>query len=73
MGIMHRDVKQGNLMCTLDDPSRIKLIDFGLSRMFYESEHEPRRSESDTATEEPPRIIGTLQFASLNAHNGLRA
>lgn len=63
---MHRDIKQGNLMCSLEDPSLIKLIDFGISRMFYESE--PKRSEPGT---KGYKMVGTLDWVSLNAHDGI--
>jgi len=33
-GIVHRDVKPENLLCALDDPSTIKIIDFGISKPF---------------------------------------
>lgn len=66
LGIMHRDIKQGNLMCSLDDPSRIKLIDFGISRMFYEDE--PKRRDPAT---KGYKVVGTLDWASLNAHDGI--
>ncbi|EIM89246.1 kinase-like protein, partial [Stereum hirsutum FP-91666 SS1] len=66
LGIVHRDIKQGNLMCSLNDPSRIKLIDFGISRMFYEGE--PKRRDPAT---KGYKMVGTLDWASLNAHDGI--
>lgn len=53
-------------MCSLNDPSRIKLIDFGISRMFYEGE--PKRRDPAT---KGYKMVGTLDWASLNAHDGI--
>lgn len=34
LGIVYRDIKPENFLCALDDPSTIKLIDFGISSLF---------------------------------------
>ena len=62
---MHRDVKPDNLLCSRDDLSRIKLIDFGISLQFgrgQPSKYDPLKDRK--------HIVGTLYWASLNSHNG---
>ncbi|KAF9220336.1 kinase-like protein [Gyrodon lividus] len=56
LGIVHCDIKPENFLCTLDDPSTIKLIDFGISKPFSRDQSVSRRK--------------SLYWASLNSHNG---
>jgi len=37
MGIVHRDLKPDNLLFHHEDYNEIKIIDFGLSKNFYEN------------------------------------
>ncbi|KAH7888473.1 putative casein kinase-1 hhp1 [Phlebopus sp. FC_14] len=67
LGIVHRDVKPENFLCVLDDPSKIKLVDFGISKPF--SPDKPRRSKYDPLKDRR-HIAGSLYWASLNSHNG---
>ncbi|PVF94673.1 kinase-like protein [Serendipita vermifera] len=65
-GIVHRDIKPENFLCSINDPSKIKLIDFGISRHF----------QSGTPTQYDPlkgsrHIVGTRNWASLNSHDGI--
>ncbi|KAF9010048.1 hypothetical protein BDQ17DRAFT_1322748 [Cyathus striatus] len=48
-----------------DDPSKIVLIDFGLSKPFKSGSPEQRESFNEDGL-----VIGTIMFASLNAHYG---
>ncbi|KAI6026988.1 putative casein kinase-1 hhp1 [Pisolithus marmoratus] len=68
LGIVHRDIKPENFLCPLDDPSTIKLIDFGISKPFSR-EQSTARSKYDPLAERR-HIVGTLYWASLNSHNG---
>ncbi|KDR71090.1 hypothetical protein GALMADRAFT_102820 [Galerina marginata CBS 339.88] len=65
-GIVHRDIKPENLLCTLDDLSRIKIIDFGISRPV--SSGQPSKYDP---LKECRQIAGSLYWASLNSHNGI--
>jgi Serine/threonine protein kinase len=64
--IVHRDIKPNNILTHKNDPSVVYLIDFGLARPCLDGDpttHDPiveRRS-----------IVGTLTWASLNAHHGI--
>ncbi|KAF8600220.1 kinase-like protein, partial [Ceratobasidium sp. AG-I] len=64
--IVHRDVKLGNIMVSLDDPPRLKLIDFGMSRHFQTGV--PKRIDLYT---EVKHLAGTINYASLNSHDGI--
>jgi serine/threonine-protein kinase len=55
LGIVHRDLKPGNLF-ELND-GRIKIIDFGLGRLYAPSERDPLRRRTATGL-----IKGTPQF-----------
>ncbi|KAI5987068.1 kinase-like domain-containing protein [Pisolithus albus] len=66
LGIVHGDIKPDNFLCTLDDPSRIKLIDFGISKPFA-CDKSTAPKEYDPLKERQ-HIIGTLYCASLNSH-----
>lgn len=43
LGILHRDIKPNNIMLFErdDDPDRVKLVDFGIAKMFGEARQEP--------------------------------
>jgi len=63
---VHRDIKPENILCALDDPSKIKIIDFGISKPIshgHPSKYDPIK--------ERRHIVGTLYWASLNSHNGV--
>ncbi|KAF5344853.1 hypothetical protein D9756_011182 [Leucocoprinus leucothites] len=70
LGFIHRDIKPANILLSLTDPSKIKLIDFGIAR--------PLKHDNDIPSKYGPlsekkHIVGTLDWASLNAHNGIGA
>ncbi|KAJ7743144.1 putative casein kinase-1 hhp1 [Mycena metata] len=66
LGIVHRDIKPENVLTSLSDPSKVLLIDFGISRLIHKgvpSQYNP--------LEESRHVVGTLHWASLNAHDGI--
>ena len=66
LGIVHRDIKPENFLVSLTDPSKILLIDFGISQVFrtgVASQYNPLK--------ESRHVVGTLHWASLNAHDGI--
>jgi len=60
---LHRDVTPGNFLTGLEyNKNQLSLIDFGYSKMFWDSrlgKHRPNRSCKN--------VIGTPEYASLNA------
>ncbi|KAF8600218.1 kinase-like protein [Ceratobasidium sp. AG-I] len=64
--IVHRDVKPGNIMASLENTPRLKLIDFGISRHFRTGTPERTDIYSERA-----HLVGSVNYASLNAHDGI--
>ncbi|KAJ6627617.1 kinase-like domain-containing protein [Mycena sp. CBHHK59/15] len=64
-GIIHRDIKPSNILWCLRDPLQIRLIDFGIARTF------PENIDTTTPGGEQARVVGTLDYASLNVHQGI--
>lgn len=62
---VHGDIKAGNILCHLTDPSKVYLADYGLSYRYCpdgkhkEYKEDPRKGHN-----------GTLEFTSLDAHKG---
>ncbi|XP_072265610.1 serine/threonine-protein kinase VRK2 isoform X2 [Pyxicephalus adspersus] len=62
---VHGDIKAGNILCHLSDPSKVYLADYGLSYRYCpdgkhkEYKEDPRKCHN-----------GTLEFTSLDAHKG---
>ena len=58
-GIFHRDIQPGNVLLTEDSPTKPKLIDFGLAKVFEETLEEKTDTESQGAT-----LAGTPLYMS---------
>ncbi|TDL24370.1 kinase-like protein [Rickenella mellea] len=66
LGIVHRDIKPENILCSPDDPSIIKIIDFGISKPY--SRGQPTKYDP---LKERRHSVGSIYWAGLNSHNGL--
>lgn len=63
-GIVHRDIKPENFMFGVGDRvHHVYLIDFGLSKKYWEKKHVPLRQKLS--------LTGTARYASINAHRGI--
>jgi serine/threonine protein kinase len=61
-GFIHRDIKPENFLLTLSKPTKVVLIDFGISKPYLiNNQHINFKYKH--------KFIGTLNFASINAHN----
>jgi serine/threonine protein kinase len=63
--LLHRDIKPDNFLFGLrDETNKLYLIDFGFCKRYeYNGRHIQQKSISS--------IVGSLNFVSLNIHNGL--
>ncbi|CCL99535.1 uncharacterized protein FIBRA_01553 [Fibroporia radiculosa] len=65
-GILHRDIKRDHILTSLSDPCQVILVDFGIS---CPQNVLPDRKRYDPEADRK-HIVGTLKWASLNAHRG---
>jgi serine/threonine protein kinase len=62
IGFIHRDIKPENFLLTLNKPTKVVLIDFGLCKPYLvNNKHIEFKCKN--------KFIGTLNFASINTHN----
>jgi len=70
-GIIHRDLKPANVKLTPDD--KVKVLDFGLAKAFYEGGEASDPSNSPTITEQMTEagvILGTAAYMSPEQAKG---
>jgi len=65
-GLVHCDLKPGNIILHPTDPMRLYIIDYGLARVIS---HTAETSSMDVPSD---HLVGTLPYASLNMHYGIR-
>ncbi|KAF7761265.1 hypothetical protein Agabi119p4_10674 [Agaricus bisporus var. burnettii] len=63
-GIVHRDIKPHNILRSLKDPTRVVLIDFGLTGPVLSEPQQYRNVKKVW-------MCGTAGWASIDAHHGL--
>lgn len=63
-GFIHRDIKPSNFMVGYNEPSKIYMVDFGLSKEYIckNGEHIAQTFKKS--------IIGTARYSSINMHHG---
>ena len=62
-GFIHRDIKPENFLLTLNKPIKVFLIDFGLCKPYLIN------NNTHIEFKCKHKFMGTLNFASINAHN----
>uniref|UniRef100_A0A6C0JHW8 non-specific serine/threonine protein kinase n=1 Tax=viral metagenome TaxID=1070528 RepID=A0A6C0JHW8_9ZZZZ len=62
IGFIHRDIKPENFLLTLSKPTKVCLIDFGLCKPYLLNKKHIEFTYKN-------KFVGTLNFASINAHN----
>jgi len=61
-GFIHRDIKPENFLLTINKPTKVYLIDFGISKPYLiNNQHIDFKNKN--------KFVGTLNFASINTHN----
>src|SRR5690349_24436761 len=71
-GVVHRDLKPGNIMITGEE--RLKVLDFGLAKAFLDQATRQPSSEQETHTAQlhtqPASTLGTISYLSPEQAQG---
>jgi tetratricopeptide (TPR) repeat protein/tRNA A-37 threonylcarbamoyl transferase component Bud32 len=69
-GVLHRDLKPENIMLAAD--GRLKVLDFGLAKLRYDSPDEDDKTTRETqSVTQDGRIVGTVAYMSPEQAQGL--
>ena len=69
-GVLHRDLKPENIMLAAD--GRLKVLDFGLAKLRYDSPEDGDRTTRETqSVTQDGRIVGTVAYMSPEQAQGL--
>jgi len=70
-GVIHRDVKSGNVIVTPE--GRIKLLDFGLAKRFSQDDLTEAVTKSNTPLTSPGTLLGTVAYMAPEQLRGQQA
>lgn len=69
-GVIHRDIKPGNILITMDNAP--KILDFGIARIFRKDESRAQGSIDEESVTQLGAIIGTPAYMSPEQAGGVK-